>query len=118
MLRSTLIAFWRSFTRRPLYAGLNLLGLSLGVAAFLTLSLLYRFETGYETWTLERDRIYASGMAFNIPGFPHDTRVGAMGGLLEEMKTDFSGPARRARLEPEGDRPQGRRGHRRGDGAG
>ncbi|USQ93946.1 ABC transporter permease [Caulobacter sp. RL271] len=89
MLRSTLIAFWRSFTRRPLYAGLNLLGLSLGVAAFLTLSLLYRFETGYEGWTPQRDRIYASGIAFNIPGFPHDTRVGAMGGLLEEMKTDF-----------------------------
>lgn len=89
LLRSTLVAFWRSFTRRPLYAGLNLLGLSLGVAAFLTLSLLYRFETSYETWTPERPRIYAAGVAYNIPGFTHDTRVGAMGGLLEEMKADY-----------------------------
>lgn len=89
MSRSILIAVWRAFTRRPLYAALNLLGLSLGVAAFLTLGLLHRFETGYERWTPERERIYAAGVAYNIPGFPHDTRVGAMGGLLEEMRADY-----------------------------
>ncbi len=89
MLRSILIAFWRSFTRRPLYAGLNLLGLSLGVAAFLTLSLLYRFETSYDSWTPEREKIYAAGVAYNLPGFTTDVRVGAMGGLLEEMKADY-----------------------------
>ncbi len=89
MLRSILVAFWRSFTRRPLYAALNLLGLSLGVATFLTLSLLYRFETSYERWTPERGKIYAGGVAYNIPGFSNATRVGAMGGLLEEMKADY-----------------------------
>jgi putative ABC transport system permease protein len=89
MLRSILIGFWRSFTRRPLYAALNLLGLSLGVAAFLTLSLLYRFETSYESWTPERAKIYAIGVAFNIPGFTQDTRIGTMGGLLEELKADY-----------------------------
>ncbi len=89
MPRSILIAFWRSFTRRPLYAALNLLGLSLGVAAFLTLSLLHRFETSYESWTPERSRIYAAGIAFNVPGFKQDTRIGAMGGLLEELKADY-----------------------------
>jgi putative ABC transport system permease protein len=89
MPRSILIAFWRSFTRRPLYAALNLLGLSLGVAAFLTLSLLHRFETSYESWTPERAKIYAGGIAFNIPGFKQDTRIGTMGGLLEELKTDY-----------------------------
>lgn len=89
MLRSIFIAFWRSSTRRPLYAALNLLGLSLGVAAFLTLSLLHRFETSYESWTPQRDRIYAAGVAYNIPGFPNTTRTGAMGGLLEELRADY-----------------------------
>jgi putative ABC transport system permease protein len=89
VLRSILIAFWRTFTRRPLYAALNLLGLSLGVAAFLTLSLLYRFETSYESWTPERAKIYAAAVAYDIPGFTQDRRVGAMGGLLEELKTDY-----------------------------
>ncbi|SFK37041.1 FtsX-like permease family protein [Caulobacter sp. UNC279MFTsu5.1] len=89
MLQSVLIAFWRSFTRRPLYAALNLLGLSLGVAAFVTLSLLHRFETGYDRWTPERDKIYAAAIAFNVPGVAPGARVGAMGGLLEEMKLDY-----------------------------
>ena len=89
MPRSILVAFWRSFTRRPLYAALNLLGLSLGVAAFLTLSLLYRFETSYESWTPERSKIYAAAAAYNIPGFTQNARVGAMGGLLDELKTDY-----------------------------
>jgi putative ABC transport system permease protein len=89
MLQSILTAFWRSFTRRPLYAALNLLGLSLGVATFVTLSLLHRFETGYDSWTPERDKIYAAGIAFNVPGITPGARVGAMGGLLEEMKVDY-----------------------------
>lgn len=89
MLRSIFTAFWRSSTRRPLYAALNLLGLSLGVAAFLTLSLLHRFETGYERWTPERDRIYAAGVSYNVPGFTQATRVGAMGGLSEELREDY-----------------------------
>lgn len=89
MLHSILVAFWRSFTRRPLYAALNLLGLSLGVAVFVTLSLLHRFETGYDSWTPERDKIYAAGIAFNVPGIAPGARVGAMGGLLEEMKLDY-----------------------------
>jgi putative ABC transport system permease protein len=89
MLRSILTAFWRSFTRRPLYAALNLLGLSLGVATFVTLSLLHRFETGYDSWTPERDKIHAAAIAFNVPGLAPGARVGAMGGLLEEMKLDY-----------------------------
>jgi len=89
MLHSILVAFWRSFTRRPLYAALNLLGLSLGVAVFVTLSLLHRFETGYDSWTPERDKIYAAAIAFNVPGIAPGARVGAMGGLLDEMKLDY-----------------------------
>lgn len=89
MLHSILVAFWRSFTRRPLYAALNLLGLSLGVAVFVALSLLHRFETGYDGWTPERDKIYAAAIAFNVPGIAPGARVGAMGGLLEEMKLDY-----------------------------
>lgn len=89
MLHSILVAFWRSFTRRPLYAALNLLGLSLGVAVFVALSLLHRFETGYDGWTPERGKIYAAAIAFNVPGIAPGARVGAMGGLLEEMKLDY-----------------------------
>ncbi|GGZ45038.1 ABC transporter permease [Asticcacaulis endophyticus] len=89
MGRSTFIAFYRSFTRHPLYAMLNLLGLSFGIAVFIALSLLYRFETSYETWSPERDKIHVIGGQYFFPGMPDDIFIGSMGGLLEEMKAAY-----------------------------
>jgi putative ABC transport system permease protein len=89
MLRSVLIAFWRSFTRHPLYGGLNLLGLSLGIAVFIALSLLVRFETGYETWSPERAKIYTVGTRYFFPGMTDEVRIGGMGGLTEELKASY-----------------------------
>ncbi|MFT3996406.1 MAG: ABC transporter permease [Asticcacaulis sp.] len=89
MFRSTFTAFCRSFTRHPLYGLLNLLGLSLGIATFIVLSLLFRFETGYETWSPQRERIYAVGTKWGFPGMPDDVLIGSMGGLLEELKANY-----------------------------
>ncbi|ESQ79653.1 ABC transporter permease [Asticcacaulis sp. YBE204] len=89
MWRSTFTAFYRSFTRHPLYALLNLLGLSFGIAVFIALSLLYRFETGYESWSSERDTTYTIGGQYFFPGMPNDIFVGSMGGLLDELKTAY-----------------------------
>lgn len=87
MFRSAFTAFFRSFTRHPLYGLLNLLGLSFGIAVFITLSLFYRFENSYETWSPERDNVYVMGVRYHFPGFPDNVNFGSMGGLLEEMKT-------------------------------
>lgn len=89
MLTSAFAAFFRSFTRHPLYGLLNLLGLALGIAAFITLSLLYHFETSYESWSAERPRIYAIGTRFHGPGLPDDVAVRSAGGLLEDMKATW-----------------------------
>jgi putative ABC transport system permease protein len=87
MFRSAFTAFFRSFTRHPLYGLLNLLGLSFGIAVFITLSLFYRFENSYETWSPERDTVYEMGVQYHFPGFPDNVNFGSMGGLLEEFKT-------------------------------
>jgi len=58
VIRSAFLSFYRSLTRHPLYAGLNLLGLSFGIAVFIVLSLFVRFETSYEQWLPNADRIY------------------------------------------------------------
>ncbi|ESQ94065.1 ABC transporter permease [Asticcacaulis benevestitus] len=89
MLKSTFTAFYRSFVRHPLYALLNLLGLSLGIAVFIALSLFYRFETSYESWSPKLPQIYAIGMRFHFPGMTDNTGDGSMGGLLEELKTAY-----------------------------
>ncbi|CAL4866399.1 hypothetical protein MMA231_00639 [Asticcacaulis sp. MM231] len=89
MLKSAFTAFYRSFVRHPLYALLNLLGLSFGIAVFIALSLLYRFETSYESWSPERPQIYMMGTRYHFPGMNDDIQMGSMGGLLEELKTAY-----------------------------
>ncbi|MFW7266521.1 ABC transporter permease [Gluconacetobacter sp. Hr-1-5] len=42
--------FWRLVTRHRLYTILNVAGLALGIATFLTLSLVARYELGWERW--------------------------------------------------------------------
>jgi len=58
MLKSTFTAFFRSFTRHPLYALADLLGLSLGIAVFITLGLFVRFETTFEQWVPNSQNLY------------------------------------------------------------
>lgn len=89
MFRSTFTAFYRSFTRHPLYGLLNLAGLSFGIAVFIALSLLFRFETGYETWSANREEIYVVGTKWGFPGMSDEIQVGSMGGLLEELKASY-----------------------------
>lgn len=87
MLRSALTGFFRTFTRHPLYGLLNLLGLSFGIAVFITLSLLYRFESSYENWSSERQHVYAVGTRFHFTGVPSELVLATMGDLLPEMKS-------------------------------
>jgi putative ABC transport system permease protein len=89
MLRSAFTVFLRGFVRHPLYALLNLLGLSFGIAVFIALSLLYRFETSYEGWSPERPQVYVAGLRYHFPGMSDEIRSGSMGGLLEELKTAY-----------------------------
>lgn len=89
MVKSALLAFFRSFRRHPLYALLNILGLSFGIAVFITLSLLYRFETSYESWSPERQHIYAMGVRMHVPGIPDNLELKTMGGLLNEIQANY-----------------------------
>ena len=86
MFAQAFVAFFRSFTRHPLYGLLNLLGLAFGIAAFITLSLLYHFETSYEDWSPERPHIYTVGMRIHAPGQPDDLSFQTTGGLLEDLR--------------------------------
>ena len=50
MFAHALLTLYRSMTRHRLYAALNILGLSVGIAAFLILMLFVRFQTSFEQW--------------------------------------------------------------------
>ncbi|MBW8882641.1 MAG: ABC transporter permease [Asticcacaulis sp.] len=68
MIRAAFLSFYRSLTRHPLYSALNLLGLSFGIAVFIVLSLFVRFETSYEQWLPNADRIYTVAHRVNFVG--------------------------------------------------
>ncbi len=89
MLGSTFTAFYRSFIRHPLYALLNLIGLSFGIAVFITLGLFFHYETTYERWLPNIDRLYAVENRWSLNGNLGDAEPYTSGGLFEDMQADY-----------------------------
>jgi putative ABC transport system permease protein len=92
MNRFALLSLYRSLTRHKLYAALNIGGLAVGVAVFLVLGLYVRFETSFEKWLPDHDKIYVVQTVWNLPGSPFNGRESqTMGGLLTQLREDFPG---------------------------
>ncbi len=92
MNRFALLSLYRSLTRHKLYAALNIGGLAIGIAVFLVLGLYVRFETSFEKWLPDHDKIYVVQTVWNLPGSPFNGRYpDTMGGLLEQLQEDFPG---------------------------
>lgn len=91
MLQSAVIAYYRSSARHPLYAALNLLGLSIGIAVFIVLSLFVRFETSYEQWVPHADAIYeVATLRRATPNGP-SRRFSSAGFTLDAIRAEFPG---------------------------
>ena len=58
MLKNHLIIAWRNMRRQPLYTLLNLVGLTIGIAAALLILLYINFETNYDRFHHKADRIF------------------------------------------------------------
>ncbi len=58
MLHSIIKTAWRSLKKNKLYAGLNIVGLAVGLAAALFVVLNIRFETSYDRHHANADRIF------------------------------------------------------------
>ena len=89
MIAATLLAFYRVSTRHPRYALLNLAGLALGIAVFVTLGLFVHFETSFDAWVPDAAKVYEVGTRWSLPGRPAKTYQRSMSGLIEELHEDF-----------------------------
>ncbi len=89
MLGNVFLTFYRVTTRHPLYAALDLLGLSFGVAVFVCLSLYIRFETSYERWIPNADQIYEVRIRFTMPGKPAAFTDHSPTALLDTLNEDY-----------------------------
>ena len=70
MLRNYLTVGLRSLTKNRAYAAINLLGLALGLAACLLILLYVRYETSYDQWLPDHERIYQVQATWHEPGQP------------------------------------------------
>jgi len=58
----------RVMWRHKLYAGINVLGLAIGLAACLLILLFVRFETSYDTMWSRGDQIFRVATTYTVPG--------------------------------------------------
>jgi len=58
MLKNNLKTAWRSLTKNKTYTFINSLGLAVGIAAFLLISMYTRYELNYDTFHENKENIY------------------------------------------------------------
>ena len=68
MIPHTLLGFYRNLTRHRLYSALNILGLAVGIAVFLVLAQLTRYEFGFDRFWPHADQIYRLDCRWTRPG--------------------------------------------------
>ena len=66
MYRSYFKIAFRNLKKRKLYAGINILGLSIGLTSFLLIFLYIHHELSYDTMHTKADRIYRVGIKGNF----------------------------------------------------
>jgi putative ABC transport system permease protein len=84
-------AVQRYFLRHPGHALLDIGGLAIGLAAFIVLALYVRYETSYENWFGSAGEVYVVRDTWTLPGTPPNTTPITMGGLLDQLRGDYSG---------------------------
>jgi putative ABC transport system permease protein len=85
MFAHALLTLYRSVTRHRLYAVINVLGLALGVAVFLVLMLVVRFQTSFEQWIPGSSQIYLIRTNARDQGWlPYTT-----GAMLDALRADY-----------------------------
>lgn len=68
MLKYNLKIAFRNIRKNPGYSFINLLGLTVGIAMSFIILLYINFETSYDNFYIDHDRIFRVGMQYNISG--------------------------------------------------
>lgn len=89
MLGHQLLTLYRSLTRQWLYTALNVMGLAVGIAAFLVLALLVRFETSFDRWLPNSENVYRLNATYTFPGRPSESMALTSPGVLPSLLADY-----------------------------
>ncbi|WP_428391146.1 ABC transporter permease [Lichenicoccus sp.] len=95
MLAHALLSFTRNLARHRFYAAINVLGLAVGIAVFLVLMLVVRYENSFDRWLPHANDVYRLDTTWTLPGeatveFP-DTSYVALPLLLADFPEILAG---------------------------
>ena len=92
----------RALTKNRTYAAINLAGLAIGLAACLMILLYVRYETSYDSWLPEAERVYQVQSIFTDPETGETSiQQGTHGVITETLVKDFPQIESIARAEGE-----------------
>ncbi|GBR50755.1 putative ABC transporter permease [Neokomagataea thailandica NBRC 106555] len=89
----------RQAQRHPLYVGLNVFGLALGIGVFLTLLLLVRFEYSYNSGLADVDRLFRLDAIASNPGTETREYASTTFYALPFLRQDFPNIENSVRIE-------------------
>src|SRR5580704_10373523 len=88
MFKNYLKTAWRNINRNKAYALINITGLAIGVAACLLIFLVIEFETSFDNFHANRQRIYRIGSKFKLPDGIHYS-AGTCFPAAKQLRLDY-----------------------------
>ena len=89
MIKNYLIIAWRNLLKNKTFSTINVLGLAIGIAAFLLIINYLRFEYSFDDFNAKKDRIYRVPMVVTETGGKPQTFAFTYPALAPAMKKDF-----------------------------
>ena len=90
MFRSYLIQTLRTFNRNKVFAFINVLGLTVGLTAFLLILLYVRFELSYDDFHHDAENVYRINTKVTLQNEVINHESSTYHGIIEALKKDFS----------------------------
>ncbi|MEO0814641.1 MAG: ABC transporter permease, partial [Myxococcota bacterium] len=100
MLRNYLTVAYRNLTKSPLYTGINVVGLGIGLAACVLILLYVRGEFSFENWVPDGERIHRVHARFDVPGRAPIMATSSPGPVREKLLEAFPEIEAAARIHP------------------
>ena len=100
MLKNYIKIAFRNILKNKIYSFINIVGLAVGLAGFILISILIKNELSYESFHKKADRIYRVVEIQNQPGIGKLDVAVTMGPLSPALKNYFPEIENSARLKP------------------
>ncbi len=89
LLTNYLKTAWRNMLRHKLFSAINILGLAIGLAAVMLITLFVRDELSFDSFWEKADRTYRIHVQLDVPGQDPDYSNASPPPLAEAMRADF-----------------------------